>query len=195
MKNRIIFYPIMAALLLFISSNHVIGQTRYYVDTDVSASGDGLSWGTAKKFLQEAIYLAQEGDEIWVAEGTYYPDRDDSYPTGSGIRERCFEIGYSDIKLYGGFSGNETLLSQRSIEDNITILSGEIASPSIEDNSYHIIFLSNVHNLIENIINIEINGFTISNGYGNSPGPGGYGSEGAGIFIRLSYKGLFYFEL
>ena len=57
-----------------------------------SGSGDGLSWNSAMKHLQDALveahsYLAipqhaQHFVHIWVAQGTYYPDRDANNPNG-----------------------------------------------------------------------------------------------------------------
>ena len=63
------------ALFLMLAVN-LPGQTRIYVDIDRGDDdGDGASWGTAKKYLRSAIALASDMDhEIWVAEGTYYPD-------------------------------------------------------------------------------------------------------------------------
>ena len=46
-----------------------------YVDDSASQGGDGTSWLTAHKYLQDALAVAESGDEIWVAEGTYKPDQ------------------------------------------------------------------------------------------------------------------------
>jgi len=48
------------------------GPTTYYVDDDrPNDSGDGLSWETAKRTIQAAVDLAEQGDTVLVAPGTY----------------------------------------------------------------------------------------------------------------------------
>ena len=43
----------------------------WYVDASIAGSGDGRSWETAFKSVQEGIDAASDGDSILVAEGTY----------------------------------------------------------------------------------------------------------------------------
>jgi predicted outer membrane repeat protein len=54
-----------------------------YVDDDGPVGGDGLTWNTCYRFLQDALAEAA-GDpsitEIRVAQGTYTPDRDEANP-------------------------------------------------------------------------------------------------------------------
>jgi len=68
----------MRALLLLASLSTVIcvsvsgfGAT-WYVDSSVSSSGDGKSWDTAFKTIQEGIDAAQESDEVMLAPGLYF---------------------------------------------------------------------------------------------------------------------------
>jgi len=50
----------------------VIQAATYYVDASrPDDSGDGLSWATAKKTIQAAVYLAGDGDTVLVTNGVY----------------------------------------------------------------------------------------------------------------------------
>lgn len=106
-------------------------QTTRYVDDDAAPGGDGLSWSTAHKFLQEALALAVNGDEVRVAGGSYRPDEDDASPDGTGGRTATFQL-ISGVVLYGGYrgclggdcgSGNP---DERDIDLYRTILSGDL---------------------------------------------------------------------
>ena len=44
---------------------------NWYVDDSVSSSGDGTSWGTAFKTIQQGIDASSDGDTVTVAQGTY----------------------------------------------------------------------------------------------------------------------------
>ena len=86
--------------------------TLVYVDADAPAGGDGLSWATACTHLQDALDMAESGTTIWVAMGTYYPDRHSITPAGTA--NRCDSFWLADgVVLHGGFLGGETSLSQR----------------------------------------------------------------------------------
>ena len=84
-----------------------------HVDDDASLGGNGLSWDTAHKYLQDALSVAESGDEIWVAEGIYKPDQGSSHILGD--RNASFNLK-SGVSLFGGFKGSET--SRSPIGDN-----------------------------------------------------------------------------
>jgi hypothetical protein len=75
-------------------------------------SGD--SWANAKKTVRAAITAANQGDEIWVAAGTYAEHIKNKVVSGLAV----------DVSLYGGFAGTETNRDQRNWSLNITILNG-----------------------------------------------------------------------
>ena len=112
-----------------------------YVDDDAPAGGNGQSWTTAFTFLQDALAAAQAGDEIRIAGGTYYPDRDAAHPTGTADRNASFVL-VSGVGIYGGYAGL-SLPSDPDRRDRqlyASTLSGNIGSPTNPwDNSRHVV--------------------------------------------------------
>jgi len=84
---------------------------RFYVNAKIPSSGCGNTWEDAKKTIREALDWAYPGEEIWVAQGTYV----ESLQLRSGI------------DVYGGFTGTESLRSQRSQNPGLTILMADTA--------------------------------------------------------------------
>lgn len=99
-------------------------QNRWYVDASAAPGGDGSTWGQAFAHLQDALAAAfgipDETHEIWVAAGTYHPDRSMSNPQGSGDPLTTFDL-LGSTSIFGGFSGGETDRNQRDPTANTTI--------------------------------------------------------------------------
>jgi predicted outer membrane repeat protein len=81
MNNRMNWSAAVIAAAMVLASA-AQADTRY-VDDDGSVGGDGLTWATCYRFLQDALAEAA-GDpsitEIRVAQGIYTPDRDEANP-------------------------------------------------------------------------------------------------------------------
>ena len=107
-------------LILSIFLSGVARGAVIYVDADATGADDGSSWTDAHTDLQDALAAAGSGDEVWVAEGTYYP-------TSTSTRTFSFHLE-TGVAVYGGFDGTETQLSQRDWETNVTVLSGAIGA-------------------------------------------------------------------
>ncbi|HNW52419.1 MAG TPA: right-handed parallel beta-helix repeat-containing protein, partial [Prolixibacteraceae bacterium] len=127
-----------------------------YVRSASSGSNNGASWANAYTSLQPALAAATSGKQIWVAKGTYKPT------TGTD-RAVSFQMK-NGIKIYGGFAGTETSISQRTNYEagstNETFLSGDIGTAGVNiDNSYHVISNSGIDN------SALLDGFTITGGY------------------------------
>jgi len=90
------------------------------------ATGDGSNWQKASGDLQAMINAADRNDQIWVAAGTYKPNRRPDAPTviTPQNRHNAFLLK-NHVGIYGGFQGNETDTAQRNWEVNKTILSGD----------------------------------------------------------------------
>ena len=127
-----------------------VGFSRHYVTT--TGSGRGTSWSDATS-LQGALIRASDGDEVWVAAGTYLPTTD-------GDRSVSFEIS-SGVAVYGGFTGSETSLPERQWATNVTTLSGDIGTPgNASDNSRSVVYG------VDLSASTVLDGFTITGGNG-----------------------------
>ncbi|MFN5946387.1 MAG: right-handed parallel beta-helix repeat-containing protein, partial [Phycisphaerae bacterium] len=114
-----------------------------FVNKAATGTHDGSSWSNAFSELRDALAFAAANSfvrEIWVARGTYTP----SPPFGQGgSRSASFNL-QNNLAIYGGFQGNETLLSQRNIAANPTILSGDLndddpQGPNRNENSFSVV--------------------------------------------------------
>jgi len=117
-----------------------------YVDHQADGGDDGSSWADAYTDLQDALRAAEAGDEVWVAQGVYYPAPD------ARDRTATFEL-QDGVALYGGFAGTETERDQRDWAANVTVLSGDldrndtaddsgvVLAPAdiVGDNAYHVV--------------------------------------------------------
>ena len=57
---------VIAVLIVSVFSGYVSAET-IYVDANAASGGDGTIWGTAYKYLQDALYKPPaSGDQIWV---------------------------------------------------------------------------------------------------------------------------------
>ena len=114
----------------------LFAQNRRYVNVAASGANNGQSWADAFKDLADALTLAQAGDSVWVGHGDYTPT--------DGFDRSISFIQKSGVRLYGGFIGTETSLSQRDWEAHPTILSGDIGLVGDStDNAYTILYMNN----------------------------------------------------
>ena len=108
----------IALLVITLGLATLADADTFYVKTTGNDANPGTSWVTAKKTVQAAINAASQGDEIWVAAGTY-PEHIQNRKTGPQGSEVAV-----DVALYGGFAGTETNRSERNYNTYLTILDG-----------------------------------------------------------------------
>ncbi|MFO7446453.1 MAG: right-handed parallel beta-helix repeat-containing protein, partial [Ignavibacteriaceae bacterium] len=167
--------------------------SQIYVKADAGGMNNGSSWMNAFINLQDALASASAGDTIFVAEGTYYPDKGDGLTQGD--RNTSFQLK-SGVVLLGGYKGSEEFQGMfynkywRNWQNNKTILSGDLLGndndnispdePTRSDNSLHILFSSAPVDSTA-----ELNGFYIEGGNANST-DGFPGAHGGGIYLSNS---------
>ena len=94
-----------------------------YVKPTASGLGNGSSWANASGDLQQMMNELEAigGGEIWVAAGFHYSTQK---PIPSANNRNVTFLLKANVKIYGGFLGNETELSQRNWKTHETILNG-----------------------------------------------------------------------
>ncbi|MEP7267110.1 MAG: choice-of-anchor Q domain-containing protein, partial [Saprospiraceae bacterium] len=144
--------------------------SKVFVDSSVAVTGDGLSWGTAFKTLQEGLNACFV-DTICVAQGTYYP-----VSAGAGVPRRDISFCIPDsVKLFGGYPSGG--MGERNWVCNKTILCGDIdLNGDTLNNSYHVVYTKNVDSAT------IIDGFFIRGGNANGLPNGDPSSAGGGWY-------------
>ena len=122
----------MGAVLAGALTSAAFGGTVLYVDDNAPVGGNGSSWKTAYRFLQDALTAARESgsavNEMRVAQGTYKPDHDEQNLDGTQDETATFAM-IDSVALRGGYAGIGALdPDARDSSLYQSILSGQIFS-------------------------------------------------------------------
>ena len=147
--------------------------TKYVTETGAGVK-DGSNWDNASDNLKDVMNTAESGDDIWVAVGTYSPGNDvtDTFKLNKGV------------KVYGGFAGGETALTQRNWETNKTVLSGG-------NSVYHVV----TGGTDATSADTRLDGFTVTGGNANGPneedkyGGGMYNDNSSPTVVNCTFSG------
>ena len=195
-----------AGTLYSLSLESFLLPTIHYVDAarEGETTQDGTTWESAYADLQDALASAIEGDQIWLAAGTYYPDEAESADTTGAVASA--NSAYSSftmldgVYVVGGFSGSESSASERDPDNNLTVLSGDVGHENDPDlNTENGVMLESLHtNLIgtnggtvvhgatSTDQDILVCGVTITAGYS---GENGGGFTGGGTLLNCTIQG------
>lgn len=184
-------------LFLLISCIHAQAAILRVRSGVVGGTGDGSSWANAYPYLQNAIIASNTGDEIWVAAGIYYPDEGTSQTNGSASAKFSPQ---RNISLFGGFTGTETLKTERNPAQNLTILSGDISQDDIDVDGNRITESSadlrgtnslSVVTFTNTTTGGRLDGFTITGGSssGSATGAGLNNARSSLLVTRCHFRG------
>ena len=140
-----------------------IRGSHLYVDSLATGAGEGTSWDSPFRHLQDALAIAHKGDTIHLGKGTYYPDDGASPVTGDRIES--FHVTDS-VVIYGGYpSGGGTrnpavhkVVLSGDIDHNDLLVPATQPSHLLGSNAYHVL----------NCQNAILDGVIISGGMANS---------------------------
>lgn len=168
-------------------------QPVHYVDAAATGSATGDSWANAFLNVQDALQVAVSGDQIWIAQGVYYPDR------GGGKSEDDQTASFTipaGVGLYGGFAPSAGVdeLAERDWTRYPTVLSGDIGQDDMVDlqgavasasdirgsNSYHVVYLDGSTTAITT--STVIDGLVVT--AGNAIGDDFATTNGGGLFCQ-----------
>jgi hypothetical protein len=175
-------------LIAILFPSVAFADLELHVDQAAAPGGDGLSWATAYRHLQDALHHASERPaavEIRVAQGVYRPDEDEGGLVVPGDRAASFHLK-SGVSVLGGFAGaggNDP--SERDVDTFSTVLSGDLNEDdvlyfvNVDDNAYHVVTARGTD------ATAVLDGVTVSGG--NTFGLNGgelqeYLENGAGVF-------------
>lgn len=160
--------------------SRVLFAVQYVDASSPGPTHDGTSWNSAYLDLQLALAAATAGDEIWVADGTYFPSAADDLSASFQLK--------NGVVILGGFAGSGAAdPDDRDISTYLTVLSGNIGEKqNSEDNSLHIVVGSNTDQTA------VLDGFTITEGNSSfgSTGAGMYNVAGSPTLRYCTFKGL-----
>jgi cysteine-rich repeat protein len=146
-----------------------------YVDQSADTqAADGLSWESAFADIQLAVDTVAALDkrcEVWVAQGNYHQYRTNR---GDSLRLR------TNVSLYGGFAGDETMRSERDPAAHPTVVLG-----TSTDGQHQVFHVITAHSVVD----ATVSGVTVTGG--RADGDPNFGDDRGGAVQSISSAGIF----
>ncbi len=138
----------LLAFACVVIASETFAETRF-VDDDAPLAGNGLTWGTSYRFLQDALAEVDANPlitEIRVAGGIYHPDDSEGAAAVMGSRTESFVL-QDDVTILGGYRGlaGGGNSNDRSPKEFVSILSGDLNDDdganftNNAENSFHVV--------------------------------------------------------
>src|SRR5690606_13319319 len=133
-------------LVFLLASSDFYAQTIRYVTQNGAGNQNGSSWENASNDLQAMINASSSGDKIYVAVGTYMPNRR-ADATGTITPHNRYNsfVMKQGVSIYGGFDPANGITDDLNLRilpgtGSGSLLSGNLGNiNSIEDNAYHVV--------------------------------------------------------
>lgn len=133
MHAGLVTFPMILVAALTFRAPKARAERVIHVDSRANGVQDETSWQTAFADLQDALDDTREYGgcpcEIWIAKGTYRPDR------GTGDQTTAFNVS-NGVSILGGFEGWESCIDERDWVLHETILSGDLNGDDKEWESF-----------------------------------------------------------
>ena len=203
--STILLMTALSLAVVGLAAAPVLGQPVLYVDDDASTNGNGLTWTTAYKYLQDALSTARADSsftEIRVAGGVYKADLDQGGTITPGDRLATFQL-LNDVAVKGGYAGlaDPGNPDVRDLDTYQSTLSGDLSDnddpvdfpggPTFAENTCRVVTGSGAGPTA------ILDGFTITAGVTESPslpqwsGGGMYNATGSPTVSNCTFVGNF----
>ncbi len=174
-------FGVFGSILMSTCASIALAQPVVFVDVKAEGANNGSSWTDAYTDLQPALDAAKASggaiSDIWIAAGTYKPSK---RTIPDDPRSATFQL-IDGVSVYGGFDTNEESIDERVIEENETILSGDLNGDdgpdftNYDENAYHVVSATDNEN------SIIFDGLTITGGH--TPGNRALVAYGGGMYL------------
>jgi hypothetical protein len=147
-------------IIVMSSGDPPMDLTKIYVDSSAGGLNNGSAWTDAFNDLTAAFAIANAGDTICIAKGTYYPNSLQGF------------VLIDSLNLEGGYPGGGGI---RDIVGNETVLCGDLGIiGDTSDNAYHVLKVE------FSVTSCDLSGVTIRDG--NAGGASPNDQKGGGIY-------------